>query len=139
MTEATQDKAAPEAPLSQVENALRKYSAEAFAKWGKADAFAAGYAEGRVMAPSPAAGSLEAVQRDGWRPIETAPHENRDMFIVKAFNVSGVGSGLYTSDAWAVWRTVEGGFSRWPHKFSPTHWTPLPPAPIAAAPQKGTE
>ena len=78
--------------------------------------------------------SSSTVQQVGaeWMPIETAPNaEQRDMFVVRAFNVSNefTGGRNYTSDAWCVWRDIYGGFSRWPHKFAPTHWTALPSSP----------
>jgi hypothetical protein len=64
----------------------------------------------------------------GWIPIETAPKNQKEMFIVKAFNAESHGGARYTSDPWGVW--VENGhFIRWPHKFNPTHWMPLPAAP----------
>lgn len=59
-----------------------------------------------------------------WQPIETAPRNQRKMFVVKAFGAE-VGSTLYNSDPWCVWREGD-SFVRWPHKFQPTHWLPLP-------------
>lgn len=66
----------------------------------------------------------------GWLPIETAPRNQMEMFIVRGFNTR-IGMGAYagyTTDAYAVWAD-EGNFVRWPHPFRPTHWMPLPPAP----------
>jgi hypothetical protein len=48
------DEKAEPATMSQVENALRKYTAEEFEAWGKADAFAAGYAEGLKLSDTAA-------------------------------------------------------------------------------------
>jgi hypothetical protein len=68
------------------------------------------------------------VRDEAWQPIETAPNaEQRDMFVVRAFNVS---RWNYTSDAYCVWRDIHGGFARWPHQFAPTHWMPLPAPPV---------
>jgi len=65
-----------------------------------------------------------------WRDIETAPKDGRTMFVVKAVDViRHPGAAPYTSDPWCVWQDKD-GFSRWPHSFEPTHWMPLPPAPI---------
>jgi hypothetical protein len=77
--------------------------------------------------------ALAAVEatRPKWLPIETAPKDGREMFVVRAFDVSNgfTGGRVYTSDAYAVWRDDDGGFARWPHHFQPTHWQPLPAAP----------
>ena len=62
-----------------------------------------------------------------WQPIETAPKETTQMFVVVAFGAK-VGATPYNSDPWCVWHQ-RGEFVRWPHKFSPTHWMPLPEAP----------
>jgi hypothetical protein len=66
-----------------------------------------------------------------WQPIETAPTSGREMFVVRAFNVPVTISGPpYTSDPYCVWiDDTSGDFARWPHKFPPTHWIPLPPPP----------
>jgi hypothetical protein len=64
-----------------------------------------------------------------WQPIETAP-KDKQMFVVIAFDVPFLGTGKnYTTDAYCVWAETGGKFSRWPHKFPPTHWTPLPSPP----------
>jgi hypothetical protein len=68
----------------------------------------------------------------GWMPIETAPKNQKEMFIVKAFNAETHCGTRYTSDPWGVW-AENGHFIRWPHKFKPTHWIPLPAAPGGAA------
>jgi len=73
------------------------------------------------------------VRDEAWQPIETAPNaEQRDMFVVRAFNVCNgfTGGRNYTSDAYCVWRDIHGGFARWPHHFAPTHWIPLPAPPV---------
>ena len=67
------------------------------------------------------------VSKDRWQPIETAPKETTQMFVVVAFGAK-VGATPYNSDPWCVWHQ-RGEFVRWPHKFSPTHWMPLPEAP----------
>lgn len=59
-----------------------------------------------------------------WKPIATAPRNQKEMFIVKGLDVDMKGFS-YTTDPWAVWAD-EGNFVRWPHAFSPTHWMPLP-------------
>ena len=66
-----------------------------------------------------------------WQPIETAPKEGREMFVVRAFRVSNGFTGWreYTTDPWCVWRKDDGTFARWPHHFAPTHWMPLPEPP----------
>ena len=67
------------------------------------------------------------VSEDRWLPIATAPKETTQMFVVVAFGAK-VGATPYNSDPWCVWHQ-RGEFVRWPHKFSPTHWMPLPEAP----------
>lgn len=69
-----------------------------------------------------------------WQPIETVPKDDRTMLVVRAFNVKNrfTGGVEYTSDPWCVWVDVKGSeivFCRWPHRFPPTHWMPLPPPP----------
>lgn len=67
-----------------------------------------------------------------WQPIETAPKQGREMFVVRGFNVTNLNAGCrnYTTDAYCVWPGDEGnGWVRWPHTFPPTHWMPLPKAP----------
>lgn len=75
-----------------------------------------------------------------WQPIENAPKEGRKMFVVKAFNVCNgfTGGRLYTTDPWCVWRNDDGGFSRWPHNFPPTHFAMLPPDPTPQGEQDGS-
>lgn len=64
-----------------------------------------------------------------WMPIETAPKDTTEMFVVCAFGVNFHRIRNYTSDAYAVWAN-KGKFERWPHmSFGPTHWTSLPSAP----------
>jgi hypothetical protein len=77
-----------------------------------------------------------------WQPIETAPEPKagkRPMFVVCGFSVSyeATGERHYTTDPWCVWRTMDGGFARWPHPFAPTHWMPLPPAPSSTQQGEG--
>lgn len=74
-----------------------------------------------------AAAPTPPVSEDRWQPIETAPKETTQMFVVVAFGAK-VGATPYNSDPWCVWHQ-RGEFVRWPHKFSPTHWMPLPEAP----------
>ena len=74
-----------------------------------------------------AAAPTPPVSEDRWLPIATAPKETTQMFVVVAFGAK-VGATPYNSDPWCVWHQ-RGEFVRWPHKFSPTHWMPLPEAP----------
>ena len=69
------------------------------------------------------------VIEDRWQPIETAPRDSKTMFVVIGISVDVGNAFPYTTDPWCVWRTLEGRFERWPHKFQPTHWMPLPKAP----------
>ena len=64
-----------------------------------------------------------------WRDIETAPRDSKTMFVVIGISVDVGNAFPYTTDPWCVWRTLEGRFERWPHKFQPTHWMPLPKSP----------
>lgn len=68
-----------------------------------------------------------------WQPIETAPKDGRQMFVVQGFNVTNQNVGVrnYTTDPYCVWPGKTGGWLRWPHEFPPTHWMPLPPPPSA--------
>jgi hypothetical protein len=82
--------------------------------------------------PMPLYAVPQQAQAPGWQPIETAPKDGRDMFVVRAFCIDPTGrasSGGYTSDAYCVWRGDEGRLMRWPHVWQPTHWMPLPPSP----------
>lgn len=64
-----------------------------------------------------------------WLPIETAPKDTKEMYVVRAFNVDVHQVKGYTSDPYCVWHDGE-WFVRWPHTaFMPTHWMPLPPPP----------
>jgi len=58
-----------------------------------------------------------------WMPINTAPRDTKEMFVVRAFNVVNGFTGClpYTTDPWCVWREQDGSFARWPHNFMPTH------------------
>jgi hypothetical protein len=69
----------------------------------------------------------------GWLPIESAPI-GLEMFIIRGFDVR-VSDHItkYTTDAYAIWQPFRGKFERWPHRFEPTHWMPLPPSPKGAA------
>jgi len=68
-----------------------------------------------------------------WQPIETAPKETREIFVVRGFRVNVRTAFPYTTDPYCVWRRGDGGYERWPHHFPPTHWMPLPPPPIVSA------
>jgi hypothetical protein len=64
-----------------------------------------------------------------WQPIETAPTYKKPskMFAVIAKDVVVTSNGApYTTDAYYVWREINGEFARWPHPFPPTHWHPMP-------------
>jgi hypothetical protein len=63
-----------------------------------------------------------------WLPIDTAPTDGRQMFVVRTIAITPFPNSrsLYTSDPWCVWRGSDGSFVRWPHDFQPTHWVPLP-------------
>lgn len=63
-----------------------------------------------------------------WQPIETAPIEGREMFIVIGFNVEGSYGCRYDTNPYFV-RRQGFGFVDWPHHFRPTHWMPLPKPP----------
>jgi hypothetical protein len=64
-----------------------------------------------------------------WLPITTAPQSRKpfEMFVVIAIrSIPQPSSAPYTSDPYCVWREADGSFARWPHRFAPTHWCPLP-------------
>ena len=88
---------------------------------GEIDELKVGLRAALAAAPTP------PVSEDRWQPIETAPKETTQMFVVVAFGAK-VGATPYNSDPWCVWHQ-RGEFVRWPHKFSPTHWMPLPKVP----------
>ena len=75
----------------------------------------------------------ELEEKLAWQPIDTAPTD-RTMFVVIGV-ILGTGNGLtggkkYTTDPVCVWRDEDGAFARWQHIWPPTHWMPLPTAPI---------
>lgn len=80
---------------------------------------------------------MHAKQQTQWLPIETLLIDqlldSKEMFVVRGFNIEGVASFPYKTDAYAVWlepdRDHQYKFVRWPHNFRPTHWAPLPPEP----------
>ena len=59
----------------------------------------------------------------GWRPIVEAPI-GKNMFVAISI------TDQYISDPWCVWQQRDGDYSRWPHKFKPTHFMPLPQPPV---------
>ena len=60
-----------------------------------------------------------------WQPIDQAPQNTKEMFVVIALGVSFSNVSNYTSDPYCVW-SQDGKFMRWPHEFSPTHFCTLP-------------
>lgn len=62
-----------------------------------------------------------------WIRIEDELPKNRLMVLLVAVNVGPQGN--YTTDTYCGWRDGFEGWSRWPHKFRPTHWMPLPEPP----------
>lgn len=83
--------------------------------------------------PTERSAELEAVQRDAWRPIETAP---LGAWVLVAGGPSRSACQQMTGRTVdrMEWVSGDDGYSMY---LNPTHWMPLPPAPIAAAPQKG--
>lgn len=71
-----------------------------------------------------------------WQPISTAPKDGREMYVVKAFNVTNADCHVfnYTTDPYCVWPGDRGGWVRWPHQFPPTHWCALPAPPTSVEP-----
>ena len=69
-----------------------------------------------------------------WQPIETAPKDVIEMFVIRAFNVTSPSGHVknYTSDPFCVSgfsARDDGDWDGWPHSFRPTHWLRLPPPP----------
>lgn len=110
-----------EAKEALIRGAIHMLSEQDMCKWSDA--------HDRVTIEALRAALLEPVG-EGWQPIETAP-QGREMFVVKAFNVSNgfTGGKPYTSDPWCVWHDEPGKFARWPHNFAPTHWMKLAASP----------
>ncbi len=72
--------------------------------------------------------ALEPQERDGWKPIETAPKDGSNI-LAYAEHPSRM---FYGVAQWAeadpdFQKTVSGWF--WPFAIRPTHWMPLPAAP----------
>ncbi len=66
---------------------------------------------------------------DGWRDIETAPKDGRDVLVHTLHGLRRV----------AFWDTARGGlWSLWPGRepAQPTHWRPLPAPPAAQDPRQ---
>lgn len=69
-----------------------------------------------------------------WLPIESAPKDGREMYVVRGFDIKPNKKYLisrYTTDPYCVWPDGKGNWARWPHPFPPTHWMPLPPPPVS--------
>lgn len=66
-----------------------------------------------------------AKAESGYLPIDTMSVKDKTMFVAIAIDVEGFVSRPYTTDPYCVWKEGD-KFVRWPHKFPPTHWLPLP-------------
>ena len=65
-----------------------------------------------------------------WQPIETAPIGETLFVVIGVTKGNGfTGDKPYTTDPFCVWQEKPGEFRRWPHRWMPTHWMPLPPPP----------
>lgn len=60
----------------------------------------------------------------GWRSIESAPSGSQNPVLLIAQYPARNG----WSDIYHGWQ-YEGAWARWPHRFPPTYWQPLPAAP----------
>ncbi len=65
-----------------------------------------------------------------WNSIETAPI-GRKMFVAIGITSGNEHTGgvAYRTDPYCIWQDKEGQFSRWPHRWGPTHWAELPDFP----------
>jgi len=61
-----------------------------------------------------------------WISVEDKMPAHRQPVLMIAINEGPRGD--YTTDQYAGW-TEDGDWVRWPHKFYPSHWMPLPPPP----------
>ena len=64
-----------------------------------------------------------------WQPIETAPRDGKTIFVAIAIGIKVGSTENYTTDPWCVWHGTDDEYVRWPHRFLPTHWMPLPEPP----------
>lgn len=76
-------------------------------------------------------GEIERLRSDidrltGWRPIETAPPPEDEMFIYYEPRGDKRCIGLAYHTKGGGWRDSEGN---WSYRLNPTHWMPLPSAP----------
>ena len=72
----------------------------------------------------------DTLARMEWRDIESAPKDWTDVLVFspehEGFNCGGVFSAFYDTDE-ACWFTHAPGHNI---RLNPTHWMPLPPAPV---------
>jgi hypothetical protein len=64
-----------------------------------------------------------------WQPIETAPKDGTNILLCQATDADG---DPIVDDAWGVFVQVADP----PLHFTPTHWAPLPPNPLAPSAER---
>lgn len=81
--------------------------------------------------PAPASGEpsgAEAVVREAWRPIETAPKDGKNVLIASGSGEVGE-ARFHGEDGW--WWINNDPTDAWGSEVYPTHWMPLPAQPDA--------
>lgn len=71
------------------------------------------------------------MDKDGWRPIETAPHNKS---VLLAWEDWRDGRWIITVDAASTGQRYENGYSSISRHGSATHWRELPPPPQGPRP-----
>lgn len=73
--------------------------------------------------------ALAARPEEGWKPIETAPKDGREIILFfPTYNENQIAVYRYNEDGELAWEGI-GGWSDVEGEYAPTHWMPLPPAP----------
>lgn len=72
-----------------------------------------------------AAWQARATAAEGWRPIETAPRDGKQVLILFGPNCNGNGNTTF----FGVWRNHDWFEASCDEYLDPTHWMPLPAAP----------
>jgi hypothetical protein len=122
-----------EPPEYESQRMVREFRHAAYPRWQKAlDALLAQMLA--AQSPAPAA----PAQTSQWQDISTAP-KDADFILLAAGGRVSVGGWTTDLDCGADWEGQTGMAGWWVvdslGECEPTHWQPLPPPPLSAAPE----